>query len=154
MIDCIRNSGDLMVKLKFIWILIGVLFVISACAPIDGLDDAAKEAETSAVQEVTTQKPVATTAAVEPETVATPQTMTAKWVKITADALNVRKEGAIDAERLTKIYEKQIYEVLDRNKDSDGLVWFKVEAADGIIGWISSDFCIIADSYDDLVEEE
>ncbi len=39
------------------------------------------------------------------------------------------------------------------SKDSDGLVWFKVKAADGVTGWISSDYCIIAETYDELEEE-
>lgn len=141
-----------MAKVKYISILIGLLLLISACAPIDGLDQNGNSEETNAPVE-TTKAPVVTTAAPEPETLAQLSMTDAQWVKINADALNVRKDSNIDAERLTKIYDQQIYQVLDQSKDSDGLVWFKVEAADGIIGWISSDYCIIAATYDELVED-
>lgn len=145
--------GDLMVRLKVISILIGLLVVISACAPIDGLNQEGIGEETTVAMVETTKSQEATTVAAEPVTVAPIQNIEANWVKIKADALNVRKEGSLDAERLTKIYENQIYEVLDRSKDSDGLVWFQVNAADGITGWISSDYCIIAETYDELEEE-
>ena len=148
------NTGDFMVKLKYMSILIGLLVVISACAPIDGLDKDGKGEETTAVSVEKTKAPKETVAEPEPVTIPQIKNIEANWVKIKADALNVRKDSNIDAERLTKIYENQIYEVLDRNKDSDGLVWFKVEAADGITGWISSDYCIIAETYDELEDEE
>lgn len=142
-----------MVRIKHSFIILGLFIVISGCAPIDGLDQEGNSEETTVAVE-TTEAPQPTTAIPEPTTVLGPQTLEANWVKITADALNVRREGNIEAERITKIYENQIYQVLDESKDSQGLIWFKLEAPDGIIGWVSSDYCIIGETYDALLEEE
>ncbi len=57
------ESGDLMVRLKVISILIGLLVVISACAPIDGLNQEGKGEETTAATVETTKSQEATTVA-------------------------------------------------------------------------------------------
>lgn len=140
-----------MKKLQWILMLLLGVMVVVACAPIDGLDNEQKVAPTTKVMTTaapkTTAVPVVTEAAIDNGSLY-------KFVRIKADALNVRSIGAMEGTVLTKIYDGQVYEVLDAKKDNDGLIWYKVEAPGDIFGWVSSDYCIGGDSKEALESNE
>ena len=133
------------------FVVLLLLLLVASCAPIDGLDPQEVPEETTVTQVVTT-----TTTAPPPTTTqaaVVQQKPNYKFVKITADALNVRSVGSMEGNILTKIYENQIYEILDEAEDSDGLLWYEINAPDGIKGWVSSDYCLGGETYQELMDE-
>ena len=142
-------------------LLIGVM--LGSCAPIDGLggeEDNLPDMQTSQEEDVV---PIAPTEEIEPmgtveeeEVSVIPEieALEVLYVRIKADALNVRSDASLEAERVTKIYDGQIYEVLQEKEDLAGHTWYQIEAADAIVGWISSDYCVGGQTYNELVIEE
>lgn len=151
-------------KLNYIIVLLIGLLIIVGCAPIDGLggeednlpniesNQEDSEAPIAPLEEVVTVDEVQ----VAEEDSVIPEVVPAEvaYVRIKADALNVRSDASLDAERLTKIYDGQIYEILGEKKDLAGHIWYQVEAADSIVGWISSEFCVGGTTYNELILEE
>lgn len=134
-------------------VLLVWMLVLGSCAPIDGLNQ--QEESTTVALETTTAATTTTAPPVtEPETEPPTMSIEVNWIKVKADALNVRKDAGVDFQRLTKVYDGQIYEVLNRKKDLEGVMWYQIKAADGIAGWVSSEFCIPGESYNDLTEDE
>lgn len=152
-----------MKKFNYILMILLVVSIIASCAPIDGLggeEDNLPDIQGSKEEEIAPIAPVNDPEIIEvipeEEISVIPELEEAQvnYVRIKADALNVRSDASLEAERLTKIYDGQIYEVLAEKKDLAGHVWYQVESADSIIGWISSDYCVGGTSYNELILEE
>lgn len=131
--------------------------LITGCAPIDGLgsneDEMAKTTTievTTAPQETTAPQTTAP-ATTKPETEV--PTVVAIWIKVDADALNVREEASLTARRLAKVYDGMIYEVLDITEDEQDNTWYKIKATEDVTGWVSGDYAIPGGSYEDLKED-
>ena len=58
-------------------------------------------------------------------------------LEITNDYINIRKEPNLSSSILGKVYEKEIFTILE-TVDKQGLTWYKIKTAYGITGYISS----------------
>ena len=58
-------------------------------------------------------------------------------LEITYDYINIRKEPNLWSSILGKVYEKEIFTILE-TVDKQGLTWYKIKTAYGITGYISS----------------
>lgn len=146
-------------RLKYMVLMIVVILMMASCAPIEGIDGEEDnlpnigdgKADVVDETEIVEEDPIVVPEE-EPEVIPEPEPIEVNFVKIKADALNVRRNGNMDADVLTKIYENQIYKVLDTNEDLAGLLWYKLEAPDDITGWVSSEYCIGGKTYEELVD--
>ncbi len=151
-------------KQMIILIMVSVMMMsLGACAPIEGIggeednlpvigenQDESVEGE---VIELAEEVVEVTNEEVIPETEET--TIIPNFVKIKADALNVRRDAGLEFEKIGKVFDGQIYPVLDTKQDSEGLPWHQLETPEGAIGWVSSEYCIPGESYELLqVNEE
>ena len=134
--------------------------MMAGCAPIEGIDGEEDnlpdigddKAEVVDETQIVEEDPLDEVPDEEPVVIPEPEPIEVNYVKIKADALNVRRNGNMDADVLTKIYENQIYQVLDTNEDIAGLLWYKLEAPGDITGWVSSEYCIGGKTYEELVD--
>lgn len=132
--------------------------LITGCAPIDGLGNNEDEMAKTTTIEVTTTPPETTElrttapATTEPMTEA-PTTIVANWIKVNADALNVRETASLTAKRLAKVYDGMVYAVLAVTEDEEGKTWYKIKATNEVTGWVSGDYAIPGENYEDLQEE-
>ena len=62
-------------------------------------------------------------------------------VEVTANNLNIRQEKSTDSKILCMTSKKKIYKVLAEGKDSQGRIWYKVNAEFGVSGWIAGWYC-------------
>lgn len=62
-------------------------------------------------------------------------------IKIIANVVNVRQEKSTSSKILSKISMNDIYEVLEKAKDSKGKVWYKINAEFGVTGWVAGWLC-------------
>lgn len=145
---------------KRLMLLMMVLTIATAgCAPIDGLgDNEDEQAKTTSEMPLTTSAPPPTTA---PPTTAPPTTASdqvakadATWIRIDADALNVRSEPSMEGARLGRVFDNEVYEVKDAKEDGDGLLWYQLTSVQDVTGWVSSDYCEPGLSEAELLEEE
>lgn len=144
---------------RFYWVCVVLLLaLIAGCAPIEGLDGeednlpeiGTEETVEEVIEPAEQEVPEVTEDEVIPEEEPTPP----KFVRIKADALNVREAPGIENEKLTKIYDGQIYEVLGIQPDSEGLPWYQLNTPDGHRGWVSSEYCVPGETYEELMPEE
>lgn len=147
---------------KRLLILLGVSLLtlgLGACQPIEGLDADMNETTEEVITPVETVEEVTleeTEPVVEQETEpeALEEVIIANYIRVDTLALNVRSEASVDVDILTKIYENQIYPVEGSLVDTEGMTWYQVTAADGVNGWVSGDYCVIGETYQELIVEE
>lgn len=54
--------------------------------------------------------------------------ITSNNIEIIANTLNVRQEKSTNCKILCKLYQDEIYKVIAMDKDSQGRIWYKVNA--------------------------
>ncbi len=63
---------------------------------------------------------------------------TAWKVEITNEYINVRSEPNTTSSLVGKVYEGEVYRVVDMNRDDTNYIWFQIKLKTGGKGWISS----------------
>jgi len=61
-----------------------------------------------------------------------------KLVQVTADNVNIREEPSTDSEKIGSVSKNTKLKYLDTQND-----WYKIELADGTVGWIAGFLCKI-----------
>jgi hypothetical protein len=75
-----------------------------------------------------------------------------KYVLITADVLNIRKDKGTDNEVIGKVQENEIFPVIESGMDKDNKEWYKIKKSN-VTGWIAGWYCRLmsADEYNSAV---
>ena len=141
-----------------------LLVLLAGCAPIEGLDGEednlpVMEEENSGEGDLEATEALeplveVTNDQVIPEEADDEIPVQANYIRVKADALNVRKDAGIEYDKLGKVHDGQIYEVLDTKTDSEGLPWYQLTTPEKITGWVSSEYCVPGETYESLMPVE
>lgn len=112
------------------WMIVGtmVLYLASGCSMETLNPDSKKETETE--EEVVTEEPVFT-----------PSIVTASYINVEAEKLNVRKDPDVDSEKLAEVYKNDKFQTIEEVYDTQKRIWYKIQAPSGVEGYVAGWFC-------------
>lgn len=113
------------------WVVLGmvVLYLASGCS-METLNPNSEQDKTEEAA-----------AAVVEEPVFTPSVVTASYINVEAEKLNVRKIADVDSEKLAEVYKNDKFQILEEVYDAQKRLWYKIEVPSKIQGYVAGWFC-------------
>jgi len=84
-----------------------------------------------------TQQPLVVEKVIEFE----PRDVTASYIVIDSERLNVRVDADVESEKIGQVAQNESYQVIEEKYDSQMRIWYKIMTSEGTKGYVAGWFC-------------